>query len=149
MNNNDVEILLVEDNTYDAEMTIRALKKMNLANSLVRVQDGGEALDFLFGRGAYSSREISNRPRVILLDIKMPRIDGIEVLRQIKSNENTKTIPVVIMTSSKEDQDVVTSYHLGANGYVVKPVDFEGFARAVSSLGFYWLLTNQPPSNGQ
>jgi two-component system response regulator len=149
MNNNDVEILLVEDNTYDAEMTIRALKKMNLANSLVRVQDGGEALDFLFGRGAFSSREISNRPRVILLDIKMPRIDGIEVLRQIKSNENTKTIPVVIMTSSKEDQDVITSYHLGANGYVVKPVDFEGFARAVSSLGFYWLLTNQPPSNGQ
>ena len=148
MNNNDVEILLVEDNAYDAEMTIRALKKMHLANSLVRVQDGGEALDFLFGRGAYSSREISNRPRVILLDIKMPRIDGIEVLRQIKSNDNTKTIPVVIMTSSKEDQDVVTSYHLGANGYVVKPVDFEGFARAVSSLGFYWLLTNQPPSGG-
>jgi two-component system response regulator len=149
MNNNEVEILLVEDNAYDAEMTTRALKKMNLANSLVRVQDGGEALDFLFGRGAYSSREITNKPRVILLDIKMPRIDGIEVLRQIKSNENTKTIPVVIMTSSKEDQDVITSYHLGANGYVVKPVDFEGFARAVSSLGFYWLLTNQPPSNGQ
>ena len=149
MDNNDVEILLVEDNSYDAEMTIRALKKMNLANSLVRVEDGGEALDFLFGRGAYSSREITNRPRLILLDIKMPRIDGIEVLRQIKSDEATKMIPVVVMTSSKEDQDVVTSYQLGANGYVVKPVDFEGFARAVSSLGFYWLLTNQPPSNGQ
>jgi two-component system response regulator len=141
--NNKVEILLVEDNPHDAELTIRALKRINLANSLIHVKDGAEALDFIFASGAFAGRQIENRPRVILLDIKMPKINGIEVLRQIKSNETTKTIPVVIMTSSKEEQDIITSYNLGVNSYVVKPVDFEGFAKAVSELGMYWLITNQ------
>jgi two-component system, response regulator len=143
MNDYQVEILLVEDNPHDAEMTTRALKKANLANKLIHVKDGAEALDFVFAKGAFADRQIQNKPKVILLDIKMPKIDGIEVLRQIKSNDITKTIPVVIMTSSKEEQDVITSYNLGVNSYVVKPVDFEGFAKAVSQLGFYWLITNQ------
>jgi two-component system response regulator len=142
---NQVEVLLVEDNIHDAEMTIRALKKVNLSNNLVHVKDGEEALDFIFARGKFAGRETVNRPRVILLDIKMPKVDGIEVLRQLKSSENSKTIPVVIMTSSKEEQDIISSYQLGVNSYVVKPVDFEGFAKAVSELGLYWLLTNQPP----
>jgi two-component system response regulator len=143
MNENTVEILLVEDNPHDAEMTIRALKKVNLANKLIHVKDGEEALNFIFSRGDYAGRQIEDKPKVILLDIKMPKVDGIEVLRQIKSNEITRTIPVVIMTSSKEEQDIITSYDLGVNSYVVKPVDFEGFAKAVSELGFYWLITNQ------
>jgi len=143
MNDNKVEILLVEDNPHDAELTIRALKKANLANQLTHLHDGAEALDFLFARGMYADRNIGNRPKVILLDIKMPKVDGIEVLRQLKLNEATRTIPVVIMTSSKEEQDIITSYDLGVNSYVVKPVDFEGFAKAVSELGFYWLITNQ------
>ena len=143
MNDDKVEILLVEDNPHDAELTIRALKKANLANQLIHVSDGAEALDFLFARGMYADRNVSNRPKVILLDIKMPKVDGIEVLRQLKANDATRTIPVVIMTSSKEEQDIFTSYDLGVNSYVVKPVDFEGFAKAVSELGFYWLITNQ------
>lgn len=143
MNDDKVEILLVEDNPHDAELTIRALKKANLANQLIHLSDGAEALDFLFARGIYADRNIGNRPKVILLDIKMPKVDGIEVLRQLKLNEGTRTIPVVIMTSSKEEQDIITSYDLGVNSYVVKPVDFEGFAKAVSELGFYWLITNQ------
>ena len=143
MSNENVEILLVEDNPHDAEMTIRALKKVNLANRLIHLKDGAEALDFIFARGPWSDRQIEDRPKVILLDIKMPKVDGIEVLRQIKSNESTKVIPVVIMTSSKEEQDIIASYNLGVNSYVVKPVDFEGFAKAVSELGFYWLITNQ------
>src|ERR1700749_234687 len=143
MDDNKVEILLVEDNPHDAEMTIRTLKKINLANKLIHLKDGAEALDFIFAKGAYIDRSINDRPKVILLDIKMPKVDGIEVLRQIKSDPNTKTIPVVIMTSSKEEQDIITSYNLGVNSYVVKPVDFEGFAKAVSELGFYWLITNQ------
>jgi len=147
MNLPEVEILLVEDSAYDAEMTIRTLKKMNLANCLIHVEDGEKALHFLFGTGPFAGREITQTPKVILLDIKMPRIDGIEVLRQIKSNDITKAIPVVIMTSSKEDKDVMVSYSLGVNSYVVKPVDFEGFARAVTELGFYWLLTNQANAN--
>ena len=145
MNDNKVEILLVEDNPHDAEMTIRALKKANLANKLIHLKDGAEALDFIFAKGAFSDRQIENKPKVILLDIKMPKVDGIQVLKQIKSNDTTKTIPVVIMTSSKEEQDVITSYNLGVNSYVVKPVDFEGFAKAVSELGFYLLITNQLP----
>jgi len=136
---------LVEDNIHDAEMTIRALKKVNLANNLVHVKDGEEALDFIFARGKFAGRQTDNRPKVILLDIKMPKVDGIEVLRQLKSSEISKTIPIVIMTSSKEEQDIISSYQLGVNSYVVKPVDFEGFAKAVSELGLYWLLTNQPP----
>jgi two-component system response regulator len=143
MNDNRVEILLVEDNPHDAEMTIRTLKKIHLANRLIHLKDGAEALDFIFSRGAYTSRSINDKPKVILLDIKMPKVDGIEVLRQIKSNPDTKTIPVVIMTSSKEEQDIITSYNLGVNSYVVKPVDFDGFAKAISELGFYWLITNQ------
>jgi two-component system response regulator len=147
MSNEKVEVLLVEDNPHDAEMTIRALKKANLANKLIHVKDGAEALDFIFAKGAFADRQIENKPKVILLDIKMPKVDGIEVLRQIKSNNTTKAIPVVIMTSSKEEQDVITSYNLGVNSYVVKPVDFEGFAKAVSELGFYWLITNQGAEN--
>lgn len=142
---NQVEVLLVEDNLHDAEMTIRSLKKVNLANNLVHVKDGEEALDFIFARGKYAHRETTDVPKVILLDIKMPKIDGIEVLKRLKSEESSKTIPVVIMTSSREEQDIINSYQLGVNSYVVKPVDFEGFARAVSQLGLYWLLTNQPP----
>ncbi len=140
-----VEILLVEDNIHDAEMTIRALKKVNLANNLIHVRDGEEALDFVFAQGKFAGREISRLPKVILLDIKMPKVDGIEVLRQLKTRDSSKIIPVVIMTSSKEEQDIINSYQLGVNSYIVKPVDFEGFAKAVSQLGLYWLLTNQPP----
>jgi len=143
MNDSKVEVLLVEDNPHDAEMTIRALRKVHLANKLIHVKDGAEALDFIFGKGTFAGREIENKPRVILLDIKMPKVDGIEVLKQLKSNDLTKTIPVVIMTSSKEEQDIIKSYNLGVNSYVVKPVDFEGFAKAVTELGCYWLLINQ------
>jgi two-component system, response regulator len=144
-NSKEVEILLVEDNMNDAELTIHSLKKVNLANKLVHLKNGAEALDFIFAKGEFSERNIDSMPKVILLDIKMPKVDGIEVLRQIKSNETTKIIPVVIMTSSKEEQDIITSYQLGVNSYVVKPVEFESFAKAVSELGMYWVLTNQPP----
>ncbi len=140
---NEVEIVLVEDNPNDAELTIRALKKINLANNLIHLKDGAEALDFIFARGIYSQRNVENIPKVILLDIKMPKVDGIEVLRQIKGNDLTKRIPVVIMTSSKEQKDIFNSYNLGVNSYVVKPVDFESFAKAVSELGLYWVLLNQ------
>jgi two-component system response regulator len=141
----EVEILLAEDSMDDAELTIRALRKVNLANKLVHVKDGAEALDFLFCRGEFAGRHNLQMPKVILLDIKMPKVDGIEVLRQIKANQITKTIPVVIMTSSKEQQDIIESYNLGVNSYVVKPVDFQNFAKAVSDLGLYWLLVNQTP----
>jgi len=144
-NYNDVEIVLVEDNESDAELTIRALKKINLANNLIHLKDGAEALDFFFARDKYSDRNMENKPKVVLLDIKMPKVDGIEVLQQIKTNELTKLIPVVIMTSSREQKDVVDSYSLGVNSYVVKPVDFESFAKAVSALGLYWILSNQRP----
>lgn len=143
----EVEILLVEDNVADAELTIRALKQANLANKLVHLGDGADALDFLFGRGEFAHRNIAQHPKVILLDIKMPRVDGIEVLRQIRENEATRLIPVVIMTSSNEEQDIIMSYSLGVNSYVVKPVDFEGFAKAVGELGLYWLLINRVASD--
>jgi two-component system response regulator len=142
----EVEILLVEDNNHDAELIIRTLLKINLANHLIHVKDGVEALDFMFARGKYSSRKIKKMPRVILLDIKMPRVDGLEVLRQIRANEDTQLTPIVIMTSSKEEQDIIKSYQLGVNGFVVKPVDFKEFAKAVSELGMYWVLTNQIPA---
>jgi two-component system, response regulator len=145
MESREVEVLLVEDNMHDAELTIRSLKKINLANKLHHVKDGAEALDFLFAKGDYANRKTAVNPKVVLLDIKMPRVDGIEVLRQIKANPATKTIPVVIMTSSKEEQDVFKSYNLGVNSYVVKPVDFHDFANAVCELGMYWLIVNQPP----
>jgi len=140
-----VEILLVEDSPTDAELTIRALKKSNLANHLVHVTDGQAALDFLFATGPYSDRTNDAQPKVIMLDLKLPKVSGIEVLRQLRANERTKLLPVVIMTSSREDRDVIESYQLGANSYVVKPVEFEDFSQAVCNLGFYWLLLNQPP----
>ena len=145
MNNqfDEVEILLVEDNPSDAELVIRALRKVNLANNLVHLKDGEEALDFIFATGPFAGREKSAVPKVILLDIKMPKVDGIEVLRRVKSDPATKHIPVVIMTSSKEEQDVIRSYELGVNSFVVKPVGFQNFASAVSELGLYWVLTNQ------
>jgi two-component system response regulator len=142
-NMNEVEVLLVEDNPSDAELTVRALKKRNLANKLFHVKDGAAAIDFVFAQGAYSNRRVENSPKVVLLDLKLPKVDGIEVLRKIKSDERTKTIPVVVMTSSREDRDLANCYELGVNGYVVKPVEFEDFARAVSELGFYWLLLNE------
>lgn len=136
---------MAEDNASDAELTIRALRKANLAGKLFHVKDGAEALDFVFARGNFSDRSPTDLPKLILLDIKMPKVDGIEVLRQVKSDEFTRIIPVVIMTSSKEEQDIISSYQLGVNSYVVKPVEFENFARAVTELGLYWLLMNQAP----
>lgn len=141
----EIEILFAEDDMGDAELTIRALKKINLANKLVHVKDGAEALDFLHARGAFAGRDTHQMPKVILLDIKMPKVDGIEVLREIKSTDVLKSIPVVIMTSSREQQDIVESYNLGVNSYVVKPVEFQNFAKAVSDLGLYWLLVNETP----
>jgi two-component system response regulator len=140
-----VDILLVEDNPQDAELTTRALKKNNLANRLFTVEDGAEALDFVFCRGKYTTRDNGHSPKVVLLDLKLPKVTGLEVLRALKQDERTRAIPVVIVTSSREDPDIKTAYALGANSYVVKPVDFDAFAEAVSSLGLYWLLVNQPP----
>lgn len=142
---NAIEILLVEDNPRDAELTIRALKKKHLANKLFHVQDGVAALDFLFARGTFADRHVEDAPRVILLDLKLPRVNGLEVLRTIKSDERTCRIPVVIVTSSAEDPDVRTAYQLGANSYVIKPVQFETFIEAMSKLGVYWLMVNRPP----
>lgn len=139
----EVEILLVEDNMADAELTLRALNKAKIANHILHLKDGEQALDYLFGKGAYDGRDFTKLPRIVLLDIKMPKVDGIEVLRQLKSNELTKVIPVVIMTSSSEEKDIISSYQLGVNSYVVKPVAFEGFAKAVGELGFYWMLLNK------
>jgi two-component system, response regulator len=147
MNTNSVEILLVEDNITDAELTIRELKKHNMANNLVHLKNGEEALNFIFGTGKYAGiREIQHPPKVILLDIQMPKVNGIEVLKNIKADPNTRSIPVVILTSSKENPDIQTCYALGANSYIVKPVNFDGFAQAIKNLGFYWLLLNQPPT---
>ena len=139
-----VEILLVEDNPRDAELTIRALKKKNLANNLYHVEDGVEALDFLFARGKYGGRDINDTPKVVLLDLKLPRINGLEVLSAIKSDERTQSIPVVIITSSVEDPDVNTAYQLGANSYVLKPVQFDAFIEAMAKIGIYWLMVNHP-----
>ncbi len=144
MKNEDIEILIIEDNMADAEMTIRALKRSKLANSLLHVQDGEEGLDYIFCRGKYAGRHIENAPRVILLDLKMPKVNGIEVLQQVKGDERTKSIPVVMLTSSKEDPDIKTCYKLGVNSYVVKPVVFDSFAKAISELGLYWMIVNQP-----
>ena len=148
MNNEmrEVEILLVEDNPTDAELAIRALKKNNLANNLVWVKDGAEALDFIFATGAYSQRSVVNGPKVIMLDLRLPKVDGMEVLRRVKDDERTRAIPVVVLTSSKEDRDVAESYKLGVNSYISKPVEFDEFAKTVAELGLYWLLVNHPPS---
>ena len=141
---NAIEILLVEDNPRDAELTIRALKKKNLANSLFHVEDGVEALDFLFARGKYSDRDILDAPKVVLLDLKLPRINGLEVLSAIKADQRTQSIPVVVVTSSAEDPDVKTAYQLGANSYVIKPVQFDSFMDAMVKVGIYWLMVNHP-----
>jgi two-component system response regulator len=143
MNNNEVEILLVEDNLNDAEMTIRALRNNNLSNNIIHLKDGEMALDFIFGTGQYRGRDISKKPKVILLDLKMPKVDGMEVLRKIKSSDFTKFIPVVVLTSSKEDPDIQQCYRFGVNSYIVKPVEFESFQKIVSELGLYWMLLNQ------
>lgn len=141
----EVEILLVEDNATDAELCIRALKKSNLANNLVWVKDGAEALDFLFATGAYSGRNVTCPPKVVLLDLRLPKVDGMEVLRRVKADERTRPIPVVVLTSSKEDRDIAESYKLGVNSFISKPVEFDSFAKTVSELGMYWLLVNHPP----
>ena len=144
MTTNDIEILLVEDNPRDVEMTLRALRKHNLANKVHVVNDGAEALDFIFFRGAYAHREPDQAPKVVLLDLKLPKVSGLEVLRAVKGNEQTRPIPVVVLTSSEEEKDMVESYQLGVNSYIVKPVDFDKFVESVGQLGLYWLLINKP-----
>lgn len=141
----EIEILIVEDNQDDLDMALRALRKANLTNKIRTVRDGAEALEFIFCEGAFAGRKFENPPKVILLDLKLPKIDGMEVLKRIKGDPRVKMIPVVILTSSKEQRDVIQSYNLGVNSYIVKPVNFEQFAAAVQELGIYWLLHNQPP----
>lgn len=145
MENSIVEILLIEDSEHDAEMTIRALKKNKIANGIIHLQNGVRALDFLFGTGEFAGRNIQDKPKVILLDLKMPKVDGIEVLEKIKSNDVTKQIPVVVLTSSKENPDIEKCYALGVNSYIVKPVGFAAFMDAVSHSGMYWVMLNEMP----
>jgi CheY-like chemotaxis protein len=140
-----VDILLVEDNPNDAELAIRALKKNNLANTILHVRDGAEALDFMFGRGAYEGKPIEARPRLILLDLKLPKVDGLEVLSVLKSDPRTRMTPIVVLTTSKEESDIAASYGSGANSYIVKPVDFDKFVEAMKQLGYYWLLLSVLP----
>ena len=140
-----VEILLVEDNPSDVELTLHSLRSSNLTNHIEVVRDGAEALDFIFCTGSYADRYADNVPNVILLDLKLPKVDGLEVLQRIKSDPRTRKIPVVVLTSSREDRDIVDSYQLGVNSYIVKPVDFEQFTAAVRQIGLYWRLLNQPP----
>ena len=142
-----VDILLVEDNQNDVDLTLHSLRLGNLANSIFVVRDGEEALDFLFCRGAFSTRSFDHPPKLVLLDLKVPKVDGLQVLKEVKGDDRTKTIPTVIMTSSKEERDLVESYNLGANSYIQKPVDFEQFRKTVKTLGMYWLVVNQPPVN--
>jgi len=141
----DRVILLVEDNPDDQALTLRALKANNIMNPVVVVEDGAEALDYLFGTGGYAARDISVQPQVVLLDLKLPKVDGLEVLKRLRADRRTRLLPVVILTSSKEDRDVVSGYSLGANSYIRKPVDFSEFREAVRQLGLYWLLLNVPP----
>ena len=143
----EVEILFVEDNPHEAELTIRGLRKHNLVNKLKHIDDGEEALDFIFSRGTYSSRENSPNPKLIILDLKLPKVDGLEILRQLKADERTRIIPVVVLTSSQEERDVIESYRLGVNSYIVKPVNFESFGKAVADLGLYWVILNHSPSS--
>jgi two-component system, response regulator len=143
-----VEVLLVEDSPQDLELTLRAFKKANLTNPVEVARDGAEAIEFLFREGAHAGRKIEDGPKVVLLDLKLPKIDGMEVLRRMKSDPRTSSIPVVVLTSSQEQKDVIESYDLGVNSYIVKPVNFERFATAVQELGYYWLLLNQPPTGG-
>jgi two-component system, response regulator len=139
------EIILVEDNPSDAELTIRALRRSNIVNPLLHLQNGEEALEYFFAKGKYAHRNMQQLPKVVLLDLKMPKVDGLEVLQNLKSDERTRIIPVILLTSSKEDKDIIESYKLGVNSYIVKPVEFENFTKAVADIGLYWLLMNQPP----
>jgi len=150
MNLGELDLLLVEDNQDDMDLALHALRRGKLANRIFVVRDGEEALDFLFCRGAYAERSFDRAPKLVLLDLKLPKVDGMEVLKQVKSDPRTKTIPVVIMTSSKEERDLVASYNLGANSFIQKPVDFTQFRNTIKTLGLYWLLINQPPvQNGR
>jgi len=141
-------ILLVEDNPYDVELTLRAFEQSNIMNEMVVVRDGKEALDYLFCEGAYAGRDLRDAPEVVLLDLKLPKIDGLEVLRRMRADERTRRQPVVVLTSSNEEKDVVSSYNLGANSFVRKPVDFTQFTQAARQLGLYWMVLNEPPPNG-
>jgi two-component system response regulator len=143
--NAEVDVLLVEDNARDAELTIRALRRNNFANKIITVRDGQEALDWLSATGAYASRNLEQKPSVVLLDLKLPKVDGLEVLRAIRADARTKLIPVVMLTSSREERDILESYKLGANSYIVKPVEFDNFSAAVSEAGHYWVLVNERP----
>ena len=143
--NNTVEILLVEDNPRDVDLTLRAMKKRNLANKVHVVRDGQAALDYVFGEGEYAGRDVNHAPKVVLLDLKLPKVDGLEVLRRMKADERTKVIPVVVLTSSSQEHDLIESYRLGVNSYIQKPVDFDKFLDSVAELGLYWLLLNQLP----
>ena len=145
MTNQLVEILLVEDNPDDEELTLHALKKVNLINRINVVHDGSEALDFIFCTGAYAHRSIENAPRLIFLDLKLPKVDGLEVLERIKADSRTRMIPVVMLTSSREERDIIESYQMGVNSYIVKPVDFEQFVKSIGQVGMYWALINEPP----
>jgi two-component system response regulator len=145
MAHNIVEILLVEDNPDDEELTMHALKKVNLVNHIDVVRDGAEALEYIFCTGAYSQRVMENGPRLIFLDLKLPKVDGLEVLQRLKSDARTRMIPVVVLTSSREERDIVESYQFGVNSYIVKPVDFEQFMHSVGQVGLYWVLLNEPP----
>ena len=147
MSTDSIEILLVEDNPNDEELTLYALKKNNITNHIQVVRDGAEALEYLFCTGTYTHRQINDPPKVVLLDLKLPKVDGLEVLEKIKTDERTRTIPVVMLTSSQEERDIVESYQLGVNSYIVKPVDFEQFIEAVRQLGLYWMLLNKTPSH--
>jgi CheY-like chemotaxis protein len=149
MNSTGTDILLVEDSPEDAELAVHALRRENLANNIFVARDGEEALDFLFCRGAFTERSFDHPPKLVLLDLKLPKVDGIEVLAELKNDPRTKVIPVVILTSSKEEQDLIRSYDLGANSYIQKPVDFEQFRQTVKTLGLYWMVINQrPATNG-
>lgn len=145
MTDSSVDILLIEDNPNDVELTMRALKKNNIVNNIQVIMDGAEALDYFFAGGKYSGRDIKLRPKLVILDLKLPKVDGLEILGKIKADEKTKTIPVVVLTTSKEESDIISSYKLGANSFIVKPVDFEKFTTTVKELGMYWLLLNEPP----
>jgi two-component system, response regulator len=142
---NAIDILLVEDNENDIELTLRALKKNNIANNIYVIMDGAEALEYFFATGKYDGRDMNLIPKLVILDLKLPKVDGLEILRKIKADERTKTIPVVVLTSSKEEKDVLAGYKLGANSFIVKPVDFDKFMTTVRDLGMYWLLLNEPP----